>query len=45
MVDRDTVQLTDQQQLVRNSVQEICADFDAAYWREHDSNEEYPQEF
>ena len=45
MVDRDTVQLTEQQQLVRNSVQEICADFDAAYWREHDKHDEYPHEF
>lgn len=45
MVHRDTVQLTEQQQLVRDSIQDICEDFDAAYWREQDAAEEYPQEF
>jgi acyl-CoA dehydrogenase len=45
MVDRDTVRLTEQQQLVRNSIREICDDFDAAYWRERDKNGEYPHEF
>jgi acyl-CoA dehydrogenase len=45
MVDRDTVRLTEQQQLVRNSIREICDDFDAAYWRERDERGEYPHEF
>jgi len=45
MVDRDTVQLTDQQRLVRESIRDICADFDAAYWRKKDVQGEYPQEF
>jgi acyl-CoA dehydrogenase len=45
MVDRDTVALTDQQRLVRDSIRDICADFDAAYWRDHDERGEYPQEF
>lgn len=45
MVDRDTVQLTDQQRLVRDSIQDICSDFDRAYWREKDSQGEYPHEF
>ena len=45
MVERDTVQLTDQQRLVRDSVQDICADFDAGYWRSRDANGEYPSEF
>ncbi|APX97514.1 acyl-CoA dehydrogenase family protein [Natronorubrum daqingense] len=45
MVQRDTVSLTDQQQLVRDSIRDICADFDDAYWREHEAAGEYPQEF
>jgi len=45
MVDRDTVQLTDQQRLVRDSIRDICSDFDADYWREKDKRGEYPHEF
>ncbi|MFC6825180.1 acyl-CoA dehydrogenase family protein [Halopelagius fulvigenes] len=45
MVRRDTVQLTEQQRRVRDSIRDICADFDAAYWRECDANAEYPSEF
>jgi acyl-CoA dehydrogenase len=45
MVDRDTVQLTEQQRLVRSSIRDICEDFDETYWQEKDANEEYPQEF
>lgn len=45
MVQRDTVQLTEQQRLVQSSIRDICDDFDAAYWREHDAAGEYPQEF
>lgn len=45
MVDRDTVHLTDQQRLVRDSIRDICSDFDSSYWREKDVQEEYPHEF
>ncbi|SDF90541.1 acyl-CoA dehydrogenase family protein [Halorientalis regularis] len=45
MVDRDTVQLTDQQRLVRDSIRDICSDFDQSYWREKDVQGEYPHEF
>lgn len=45
MVKTDTVQLTERQRLVRDSIRDICGDFDAAYWREHDAAEEYPHEF
>ncbi|MFB6165846.1 MAG: acyl-CoA dehydrogenase family protein [Haloarculaceae archaeon] len=45
MVGRDTVPLTEQQRLVRESIRDICADFDAAYWRERDAAGEYPREF
>jgi acyl-CoA dehydrogenase len=45
MVGRDTVGLTDQQQLVRDAIRDICGDFDAEYWRERDAEGEYPQEF
>lgn len=45
MVDRDTVELTDQQRLVRDSIRDICSDFEADYWRERDRNGEYPHEF
>ncbi|SEH49987.1 acyl-CoA dehydrogenase [Halopenitus malekzadehii] len=45
MLQRDTVKLTDQQRLVRDSIRDICSDFDAAYWREQDAEGEYPQEF
>lgn len=37
--------LTEQQRLVRESIRDVCEDFDAAYWREHDRTGEYPQEF
>jgi acyl-CoA dehydrogenase len=45
MVPRDTVELTDRQRLVRDSVRDICADFDAEYWRSRDADGTYPQEF
>ncbi|SEO20853.1 acyl-CoA dehydrogenase [Halorientalis persicus] len=45
MVQRDTVRLTDQQRLVRDSIRDICDDFEASYWREKDAAGEYPQEF
>lgn len=45
MVDRDTVQLTDQQRLVRDSIRDICEDFDQSYWRQQDKQGEYPHEF
>ena len=41
----DTVELTEDQRLVRNSVQEICDDYDHAYWREKAEAGEYPEEF
>ena len=40
-----TAVLTEQQQLVRESIRDICDDFDHKYWRECDTNAEYPQEF
>lgn len=42
---RDSVELTDQQRLVRRSIREVCASFDDAYWREHDREATYPHEF
>jgi len=45
MVPRDTVELTDQQRLVRDSIRDICADFDAEYWRSRDADGTYPQAF
>lgn len=37
--------LTDRQRQVQDAVGDICAEFDAAYWREHDAAGEYPHEF
>ncbi|GAA0203952.1 acyl-CoA dehydrogenase family protein [Halobaculum roseum] len=45
MVATDTVQLTDRQRSVRDAVGDICDEFDAAYWREHDAEGEYPHDF
>ncbi|SNR35857.1 acyl-CoA dehydrogenase [Halorubrum vacuolatum] len=45
VVNRDTVPLTDQQRLVRDSIRDICSDFDREYWREKDEAGEYPHEF
>jgi acyl-CoA dehydrogenase len=45
MVRRDTVVLTEQQRLVRDTVRDICSEFDRAYWREHDATAEYPAAF
>jgi acyl-CoA dehydrogenase len=42
---RDTISLSDEQQLVRSSIRDLCSDFDAEYWREKDREEEYPTEF
>ncbi|MDQ2052533.1 acyl-CoA dehydrogenase family protein [Natronolimnohabitans sp. A-GB9] len=41
----DAVDLSDSQHLVRQNVQNICENFDDAYWREHADQNEYPQEF
>lgn len=45
MVRRDTVQLTETQRQVRDSVRDVCDEFDAAYWRGCDADAEYPSEF
>ena len=42
---RDTVSLTEEQRLVRDSIRDLCADFDPEYWREKDRLGEYPHEF
>lgn len=42
---RDTVELTEEQKLVQRNIRELCADFDAAYWRQKDREKEYPHEF
>ena len=42
---RDTTTLSGEQRLVRSSIRDLCADFDAEYWRAHDEAEEYPEEF
>jgi acyl-CoA dehydrogenase len=41
----ETVELTDQQRLVRDSIRDVCSDFDAQYWRQKDSAGDYPHEF
>ncbi|MFB6353066.1 MAG: acyl-CoA dehydrogenase family protein [Halobacteriales archaeon] len=41
----ETVELTEEQRLVKRNIQELCADFDAEYWRERDAEGEYPHEF
>lgn len=45
MVDRDDAVFSERQRTVCESVGEICSDFDDAYWREKDANEEYPHDF
>jgi acyl-CoA dehydrogenase len=45
MLDRDMVELTEQQRLVRDSIRDICLDFGPEYWRERDATGEYPSEF
>jgi acyl-CoA dehydrogenase len=40
-----TVELTDQQRMVRDSIRDICEAFDDAYWRRKDAEDEYPTEF
>lgn len=41
----DDIPLSDQQQLVRNSIRDICDEFDREYWRDRSEAEEYPHEF
>lgn len=41
----ETVDLTEQQRLVRDSIRELCSEFGPAYWRERDREGEYPHEF
>jgi acyl-CoA dehydrogenase len=45
MVSTETVDLSNQQQLVQESIRNICSEYDAAYWREKDIAGEYPREF
>lgn len=45
MIPTETVELTDEQRLVRDSIRDIQGDFDRAYWRECDQSETYPHEF
>ncbi|QKG92338.1 acyl-CoA/acyl-ACP dehydrogenase [Halorubrum salinarum] len=42
---RDSVELTEQQSLVRRSVRDLCAEFGNEYWRERDRTATYPTEF
>ncbi|KAG5977247.1 hypothetical protein E4U55_006948 [Claviceps digitariae] len=41
----DTTGFSDTQLVVRESIQRICLRFPSTYWREHDQNEQDPQEF
>lgn len=41
----ETVQLTEQQRLVRDSIRDICESYNDDYWRQQDAEEAYPQEF
>jgi acyl-CoA dehydrogenase len=45
MVVWDTIEFTDNQQMIRNAIGDICAEFDDAYWREKDAAGEYPHDF
>ena len=38
-------ELTEEQNLIRNAVREICGKFPAKYWRDCDSKKTYPEEF
>ena len=38
-------ELTEDQELIRKSVAELCSRFDDHYWMEKDQNHEFPQEF
>ena len=42
---RGSVELTEQQRLVRNAIRDLCDGFDDAYWRDHARTGEYPQAF
>ena len=42
---RDSVELTQQQSLVRRSIRDLCAEFGDEYWRERDRTATYPTEF
>lgn len=41
----DTVSLSTQQRMVRDSIADICGEFGAEYWRQKDRNGDYPHEF
>lgn len=41
----DTVELSSQQRLVRDSIRGICSEFDEEYWRQKDIDGQYPSEF
>ncbi|MCY4729945.1 acyl-CoA/acyl-ACP dehydrogenase [Natronomonas gomsonensis] len=45
VVTDEFVQLSENQKLVRNSIQDICDNFDHEYWRERSAAGEYPTEF
>lgn len=41
----ETVQLTEQQRLVRDNIRDICDSYGDEYWRQQDAEATYPQEF
>ena len=42
---RGSVELSEEQRLVRKSIRDICSEFDDAYWRQCAREGEYPHEF
>lgn len=45
MLTGNTVQLTNQQRLVRDTIWDICTEYDSEYWRTKDETDSYPEEF
>ncbi|OWT43551.1 acyl-CoA dehydrogenase [Pochonia chlamydosporia 170] len=41
----ETTGFTENQLLVRESINQICSQFPSSYWQEHDQNEQDPKEF
>ena len=44
-IESSAFSLTEDQVLIREAIDDLCTPFDNEYWREHDANSTYPEEF
>ncbi|MBD8022739.1 acyl-CoA dehydrogenase family protein [Microbacterium gallinarum] len=45
IIESSAFSLTEEQMAIREAIDDLCTPFDNDYWREHDANSTYPEEF